>query len=77
MPPSRESVPARPDSTLLAPLPVIVFASALPVPLMLATPVSIRFSMLRAEREVGHGFDGIGAAAAGLEDLIAVFTSTI
>ena len=44
-PPSSVSAPAPPVRTLLPLLPISTLSSALPVPLMLAVPVSVRFSM--------------------------------
>jgi len=43
--PFRRSSPARPDSALLALLPLIVLFNALPVPSIAAAPVMVRFSM--------------------------------
>ena len=40
------SAPAPPSSVLLPLLPVMTLASPLPVPLMLALPVRVRFSTL-------------------------------
>ena len=48
------SAPAPPSSLLLPLLPVMMLASPLPVPLMLAVPVSVRFSTLAAKRVVGE-----------------------
>ena len=44
-PPSSVSAPAPPIRTLLPLLPISTLSSALPVALMLAVPVSVRFSM--------------------------------
>ena len=44
--PTSVSLPARPASQLLPLLPVMRLFSSLPVPLMLAVPVSVRFSTL-------------------------------
>ena len=44
-PPTIRSALVPPSRTLLPALPVKVFASELPVPLMSAVPVSVRFSM--------------------------------
>src|SRR5690606_41756400 len=45
-PPARTSAPPLPSRMLLPSLPVMTLAPALPVPLMLAVPVSVRFSKL-------------------------------
>ncbi len=59
---------------MLAPaLPVRALARALPVPLMAAVPVSIRFSIAprAGQREGDRGLDRVGAVAAGLVDDVA------
>ena len=65
------SAPAPPSRMLLPPLPVMVLARLLPVPLMLAVPVRVRFSTLAPERVGDRRLHRVGAFADGFRHHIA------